>query len=175
MSDSPTWSFEVRRIRAQDWELAKCVRLAALADAPDAFASTLAEELALPEQRWRERAQENAQATTTIGFFALREEIPCGMVVGVRSADSREVTLNALWVAQNVRRRGVARALIEAVCAWAAEGGARRVVLEVTDGSQAAIATYRALGFVTLEGVRAECGVRRAAALKMQRDLASAG
>lgn len=171
MSDSSTWSFAVRRIRAEDWELAKCVRLAALADAPDAFASTLTEELAFPEQRWRERAESNAQGTATIGFFAQREEIPCGMVVGVRSADSTEVTLNALWVAQNVRRRGVARALIEAVCAWAAEGGARRVVLEVTESSAAAIATYHALGFVTLEGVRAECGVRRAPALELARNL----
>jgi GNAT superfamily N-acetyltransferase len=169
MNDPSQWSFELRKMRATDWELAKCVRLAALADAPDAFASTLAEELAFADERWRERAASNAEGITTIGFFAQREDIPCGMVVGVRSPDASHVTLNALWVAQNVRRRGVARALIEAVCSWARELGAQRVELEVTEVSKPAIAAYRALGFEVLEGARGECGARRAPALHMQR------
>ena len=159
----------MRRLRADDWELAKCVRLAALADAPHAFASTLAEELVFSEACWRERAASSAQGVATVSFFAVREDIPCGMVVGVRAADGTSVTLNALWVAENVRRRGVARALIEAVCAWARERGAKRVLLDVTEVSGPAIATYRAAGFEEIAGARGECGARRAPSLHMQR------
>ena len=168
----PDLSFELRRITADDWELAKCVRLAALADAPDAFARTLAEELAFPEALWRERAAGNAEGVASVGFFAMRAGVPCGMAVGVRAPLTGPVELNALWVAGNVRRHGVGRALVNAVCAWAYERGAREVALEVTTSSALALALYRELGFVHTGAAANGCGTRRAPALRMSKSLA---
>lgn len=45
------------------------------------------------------------------------------------------------------RGRGLARRLLEAVLRSARRAGAERVVLEVRDGNEAAIALYRSLGF----------------------------
>jgi len=163
--------FTVRRIQTHDWELAKCVRLASLADAPAAFASTLDEELQLPEASWRARAASNAAGVDTVGFFAVRrdvQDVPCGMVIGVRQPTG-DVVLNALWVAANVRRRGIAGDLTQAVLTWARERGARRVELEVTTASHAAIALYRSLGFEGSSEPASTCGTRRAPALRMQR------
>ncbi|MET0384854.1 MAG: GNAT family N-acetyltransferase [Polyangiales bacterium] len=159
--------FEIRQVQAEDWELAKCVRLAALADAPDAFASTLAEELQLTEADWRARAANNAAAETSACFLALREGVPCGMAVGVLRAD--DAALNALWVAANVRRLGVGTSLTAAVSTWARERGAARISLEVTTSSAGAIALYRRLGFV--EASASSCGARRAPALHMQKPM----
>jgi GNAT superfamily N-acetyltransferase len=46
----------VRRARPEEWAVLRELRLRALADAPDAFASKLADEAAAPEEMWRRRA-----------------------------------------------------------------------------------------------------------------------
>ena len=47
----------VERVRAAEWRELRELRLRALADAPEAFASTLAREAAFPDDVWRQRAQ----------------------------------------------------------------------------------------------------------------------
>lgn len=172
-------SVMVRQMRAEDWELARCVRLAALADAPQAFARTLDEEVALPDQTWRERARASAAGETRVGFLALCDEVPCGLVVGVL-ASPREAELQGMWVAPNVRRRGVGRALTHAVCAWARQRGARHISLEVVSVSEPALALYRANGFEpssapdameAVDAAYATCGARRAPALRLSKTL----
>lgn len=159
---------ELRPIAAEDWELAKCVRLASLADAPDAFGATLAEEVELPESAWRARARGNAQGATSRGFMALRDGVPCGMAVGVLNVAANSVMLNGMWVAENVRRRGIARALVLAVREWALERGARTLELQVAISSTAARAFYAAIGFQQAGGVELTCGERRVPALRMR-------
>jgi hypothetical protein len=48
---------EARQAQAADWAALRHLRLRALADAPDAFASTLEAEVALPAEVWRQRAE----------------------------------------------------------------------------------------------------------------------
>src|SRR5262245_60082487 len=113
----------VRRIEEADWQLARELRLRALQDSPDAFAATYAEEHAMADASWQARARSNAAGLETVGFFALDAGREVGVAVGVRNASS--VALNAMWVAPEARRQGAARALVEAVAAWARELGAQ--------------------------------------------------
>ena len=164
----------VRRITAEDWALARALRLRSLANAPDAFARTFDEELAMPDARWQERALANEQGLSSAGFFALHEATECGLAVGAWCAgETPSVELNALWVAPEARRTGAGRALIDAVCDWARERGAVRVDLEVTETSLAARALYQAQGFAAIPGLRA-CGERQAPAQRMQKWLSAA-
>lgn len=160
----------VQRMRPEDWEVARCVRLAALADAPAAFGSTLDDEVALPDAVWRERALANAAGETRIGVLAFCNALPCGIAVGLL-APTGEAELHGMWVAQNVRRRGAGRALTQAVCAWARERGAQRISLEVVSSNHGAIGLYRANGFELLQDAQTTCGTRRAPALRLGKRL----
>jgi ribosomal protein S18 acetylase RimI-like enzyme len=160
----------VRRVRAEDWALVREVRLAGLADAPESFASTYADEARLPDEAWKTRAKACAEGGPAAAFTALDDGIACGLAIGIPLANEpATVELNGLWVAPSARRKGTARALVEAVCGWARERRAERVALEVTESSTAAIALYRALGFSDVAA--AVCGDRRAAARRMEKRL----
>jgi ribosomal-protein-alanine N-acetyltransferase len=68
-----------------------------------------------------------------------------GFLLAWRAAD--ELHLTDLGVTAPARRRGVARALIEELCAEGRRSGARVVLLEVRESNHAALALYRALAF----------------------------
>ena len=59
-----------------------------------------------------------------------------------------DADLRNLAVAPPYRRRGVARALIEAACDRLRQTGARRLFLEVRVSNEPALALYHELGFV---------------------------
>lgn len=62
-------------------------------------------------------------------------------------------TINGLVVADDFRRRGVGRALLDAAAAEARERGARRLTLRVLGPNEAARQLYQSAGFV-VEGVQ---------------------
>ena len=67
------------------------------------------------------------------------------MFSSVRTA--RTWILNDLFVAEEARRSGVARALLDAAAQYARDDGAAGISLETTDDNTAARALYRAAGW----------------------------
>jgi GNAT superfamily N-acetyltransferase len=162
----------VRQIQPSDAAVARRLRLDSLADAPDAFAATVQEELATPEAHWEERVRSNAEGISTVGFFAVDDGGECGLVVGVRLAgEPPSVALNALWVAPRARRLGAARALVDAVERWARARGATHVVLQVTEASHAARALYASADYVPVAKPASTCGRRGAPSIKLHKRL----
>ncbi len=125
------------------WRRWRALRRAALAEAPDAFSSTLAEWSGTgdTEARWRDRLD-----AVPLNLVALIGRRPVGMVSAMAAADD-EVELISMWVAPDARGRGIGDALIEAVARWAAEQGVSRVALAVREHNAPAIALYRHNGF----------------------------
>ena len=144
---------EIRRLTPADWAVLRQARLAALADAPYAFSSTLERELAFDEQLWRERLAASAY------FMAWQDGQPAGMAAGIceraaraagfQHAAAGTAHLVSMWVSPQARGRGVADSLVEAVCGWALAGGAARAELWVTDVNARARAFYRRMGFAS--------------------------
>jgi ribosomal protein S18 acetylase RimI-like enzyme len=140
----------VRRITAHDSLQLREIRLAALADAPDAFAGTLAEESKRPYSSWSDRARTNASSVTSATFFAVDDREVVGLVGAFRpEATTNSVQLVSLWVAPAARGRDVGRALVLAVVAWANEIEVDAVTLWVTCGNTRAEALYASVGFAT--------------------------
>jgi ribosomal protein S18 acetylase RimI-like enzyme len=138
----------VRPFASSEWATLRALRLRALADAPDAFARTRAEEEAIPESEWQRRLAETVDADWQISVLALCDEEPVGLAYGrLEEPGSEKANLYSMWVAPEARRTGAGRALVAGVIDWARAAGARRLLLEVTESNTAALALYRSLGF----------------------------
>ena len=136
---------EVREAGPGDWEALRDLRLRALADAPEAFASTLEAEVALPVETWRRRAE---GGPTSASFLARDGDAAVGLAVIFAEPDTPgRMHLVSMWVDPGHRRRGVAGALVDRAVAWAAERRAREVVLWVVDDNAAARTLYERAGF----------------------------
>ncbi|MEU6340377.1 GNAT family N-acetyltransferase [Streptomyces sp. NPDC046977] len=135
---------ELRTLTPQDWRLWRGLRLAALADAPHAFGSRLADWQGTGdrEERWRDRL-----ALSGTHLAAVRDGVPCGMASGVRGEHPGTTELISMWVARDARGHGVGDLLIRAVETWAAGTGAALLTLAVADGNEPAAALYRRNGF----------------------------
>ena len=146
---------ELRTLEPDDWPLWRELRLGALADAPHAFGSTLAEWQGPGdrEERWRSRLS----IPGARDFVVLLDGLAVGMVSGVPGEDPDSVELISMWVSPAARGRGVGDHLIRAVERWGLERGATTLRLSVMPDNAAAIALYERNGFAytgELGGVR---------------------
>jgi GNAT superfamily N-acetyltransferase len=82
--------------------------------------------------------------------FALVEQAhrPVGFALGV--IDGEQLGVFDMLVAPAARRRGLARRLLQSLCAWGHARGARVAYLQVVAGNAAARALYAAHGFETI-------------------------
>jgi GNAT superfamily N-acetyltransferase len=132
----------VREISADDWELMRDVRLAALAEAPNAFGSTYAREIAFDQATWRGRFSERS---VTFFAYADPDESPAGLA-GVYIEDG-VADLVSMWVRPGFRGRKVGEALVEAAASWAKAHDFGTLFLWVTDMNDAARRLYERCGF----------------------------
>lgn len=139
----------IRRIGPDDWETSRAVRLAALAEAPYAFMSTLQREQRFDEATWRGRLCSPAAAT----FLAWVDGEPAGTATGKVDDPDDEFAvpgawqLVGMWVDPRARGAGVAAQLVEVVTRHVRDAGARALVLWVTEVNARARAFYGRMGF----------------------------
>ncbi len=147
------------RLGPEDWRRWRLLRRAALAEAPDAFTSTLEDWSGERdvEERWRQRLR-----SVPLNLVAQMGGHDAGMV-SATAPEGDEVELLSLWVAPEARGRGLAGELIEAVAAWASAQGGRSLVLEVREHNAPAVALYRRHGFR-----EDDQGPRRSSACELQ-------
>ncbi len=134
----------VRVLGEDDWAEFKDVRLAALADSPEAFAATRADEQDLSDEQWQARLQRSPR------FLAERD----GEVLGTASLGTREIDegqthgeIFGLWVTPRARGTGVATALARAAAKAAQDRGRSHIVYWVSTDNGRAVAFASGLGF----------------------------
>jgi ribosomal protein S18 acetylase RimI-like enzyme len=137
-------TIELRRVTADDWQRWRAVRLAALAEAPAAFGSTLEDWTDAPEHRWRTRLS----IPGALDLVVVADDVAVALASGVPDPDDpARVELISMWVDPAVRGQGVARMLIEAIARWAAASGATTLELAVMPDNAVARRAYERAGF----------------------------
>lgn len=139
---------QIHPLLPHQWQLHKQVRLAALAEAPYAFSTTLESAQARSDADWQSLTERYARSLDSVTYFAFQGEQPCGMAACVRQEDQAEMF--AVWVDPASRRMGVGRALIDYAIDWAASQGVTILKVGVFDDNQGARALYTAAGFQDL-------------------------
>jgi GNAT superfamily N-acetyltransferase len=132
----------IERLGDDEWWVLRDVRLAALADAPHAFASTLERERGYDEREWRSFLRAGA-------WFVARK---AGRVVGVvallpEQGRADERSLVSMWVDPQARGGGTSAGLLTAALDLAGQDGAELVGLWVADGNTRARRFYERVGF----------------------------
>lgn len=136
---------ETRVLTPDDWRLWRKLRLAALTEAPAAFAATLAEWSGAGdvEHRWRARLENVA-----LNLVLTCEGEPVGMVSVTAPEADRDAELISMWVAPSARGRGVGDVAVRHVLAWVRqEYPGSGVALAVKKGNDHAQDLYRRHGF----------------------------
>jgi ribosomal protein S18 acetylase RimI-like enzyme len=159
----------VRRLRPDEVDLLRRVRLRALLEEPAAFCSTYEGEAAFSDDVWSWRLRPDGFPQLVCGVPG---EEPVGLLtVGRADADVRTAELFGMWVDPAARGTGVADALVAAAVECAVAAGCATVRLQVIDGNARAEGCYRRHGFrrtgsvsVLADG-RVEVDMERALAL----------
>jgi len=135
----------VHALTADDWALWRDLRLAALAEAPSAFGSRLADWQGDGdrEDRWRGRL---AMAGSH-NIVAMLDSEPVGMASGVPGGTAGVVDLISMWVAPRARGYGVGDVLMQTIEQWGSRSAARVLRLNVAVGNPGADRLYRRNGF----------------------------
>ncbi|MGC5021314.1 GNAT family N-acetyltransferase [Micromonospora sp. DT47] len=136
---------ELRTLTPEDWAVWRELRLAALAEAPSAFGSQLADWQGEGdrEERWRARLS----IPNSYNALVVLDGEPAGMASGVPTSEKYAVELISMWVAPAARGRGVGDELVRAVERWARQAGAEALRLAVAEGNEAATELYQRNGF----------------------------
>jgi RimJ/RimL family protein N-acetyltransferase len=139
----------IRRVTVDDVGVYREVRLRALQDSPDAFASTYATESVRPQSAWAERVARCATGSEFAMFLAFDDDD--GSCVGLAGIADDEYgadrQLVSMWVDPRVRGSGAASGLVGAIVDWCRESGVRTLSLWVTRGNDRAQRFYEKLGF----------------------------
>ncbi len=135
---------EVRPTRPDEWPALRATRLAALADSPTAYSSTLSDDLAYPEDVWRRWATPGAGHAN---FAAIVGGTWVGMCAAKRDDGDDLGHLVAMWVDPAYRDRGIGAALIAAAAAWCRQQGIATLHLWVNETNTPAVSLYRRQGF----------------------------
>lgn len=141
----------IRRLNPGESALYRALRLEALKESPEAFATTYAAALERNEDSWIQQADGSAQGPDRATFVVIADR-PVGLAAIYRDAgDTSAGEMIQMWIAPQHRGGPLASELLEALLDWAARQGLGTVRAEVTPGNQRALRFYQKCGFRQLD------------------------
>ena len=154
-------SVAVRRVRSDEWQAVRELRLESTSD-PDAniaFLETPEQVAARAEQFWRERAELAAGSETAAQFVAVVDDVWVGSLSVLiratgqtdhlgRFVDDRRADVVGVYVNPAHRGTGTIDLLLAAAAEWVTSLGLTRLSLDVPRDNPRAQGAYRRAGFV---------------------------
>jgi len=131
----------VKALDGEDWQAFRDVRLAALRESPEAFASSYEAELQYDEDFWRARLARSER------LLACDGDQPIGIASLGQAEEEGVAELFGMWVSPSRRGSGVAWELTHAAALHARAAGRRALKLWVSTDNGRAVAFFSSYGF----------------------------
>jgi ribosomal protein S18 acetylase RimI-like enzyme len=146
---------QIQRIRADQADVLRTLRLSGVDDAPNAFGPRHDELLGRPYEYWAEHVARYADSDDAATFILYRAGLPVGMTGAYLEGGRRDhAFICNMWVDPTFRRGGAGARLVDTANRWLAEQGAERINAWVTETNEPALRFYETLGFVRTNQVR---------------------
>lgn len=139
----------IERIRADQADVLRDLRLSGLEEAPSAFGGRYDEIASRPEQYWAEHVAHYADSDDAATFLLYRAGRAVGMTGAYLEGGRRDhAYICNMWVDPVFRRGGAGARLVDTANRWLADKGAERINAWVVETNQTALRFYETLGFV---------------------------
>jgi ribosomal protein S18 acetylase RimI-like enzyme len=135
--------FVITTLEAEEWQLFRVLRLAALEDEPDAFSPTHQQAVGHDSEYWQAAARRFA-GDANMALFVARPAR--GLMSAVVSEDGVG-HIGAMWVDPEARGQGLGGALLDAGLDFLDQRGVKAIELSVTETNDRAISLYESRGF----------------------------
>lgn len=140
---------QIQRIRPDQADVLRGLRLQGLEEAPDAFGGRYAEVAARPGDYWHDHVRRYATSDDSATFVLYRAGKPVGMAGAYLEGGRRDhAFICNMWVEPNYRRGGAGGRLVDTATRWLAEQGAERINAWVIERNEPAMRFYQTLGFM---------------------------
>lgn len=137
------------------WQLYRDLRLRALKEEPQAFASTYEENANKPDEYWMKRLEEANEGKTQWLVFAKQGDKLIGMVGAFVKDKMDTVDIIAVYVAKEARGQGIAKKLMNSIISKIQKNkSVKRLLVGVNPEQVPAFNLYKGLGFTILKKER---------------------
>lgn len=141
--------FSIRPLDSEDAVAYRALRLRALREHPESFATSFSEEKERPFEDFENRLTPTAQQVTYGAFYANQLFGIATLVRPTKAKLRHRATLAAMYVAPAARGRGLGNALLKAALESARAWEVSDVALAVTVGNDRAQNLFREAGFIS--------------------------
>lgn len=140
---------EITTLQPDDWRQYRDLRLRALKDEPQAYASTYEENAKRPNEFWIERLQDALKEESQWLLFAKQNKDLVGMVGAFARDDQKDTAhIIAVYVVEEARGQGISRKLMDSFIEKIQNNKSiKRLITAVNVEQEAAHNLYRSLGF----------------------------
>ncbi len=139
---------EIITLQPSDWKDYKELRLRALKEEPQAFASTYDENIKLPDEFWQMRLEEALAGESQWLLFARQQDNLVGMAGAFVKDEKDTVHIIAVFVDKKYRGQGISKKLMNnLISAIKQNNEIRRLLVGVNPEQVAALNLYQNIGF----------------------------
>ena len=137
----------IRRLNTGEAALYRELRLEALKESPEAFATTYEAASKRDDDSWIQQADGSSIGDDRATFVVIADR-PLGLAAIYREPDNASVgELIQMWIAPEYRGGSLAADLLDALLDWAARHDFITIRAEVTPGNSRALRFYQKCGF----------------------------